>query len=412
MKLAVQWPRFGPYHQARLQALHRFLEAQGLAMVGLETASREDLYGWMPEAQESAFPRVTVFPGYTYESLTPRAIHAGVTAALDRLQPDAVAINSYSLPDARACLTWCRRHRRTAVLMTDTKADDAARVGWREHIKRRILNLYDAALVAGTPHRAYLEQLGFPSPCIFTGYDVVDNAFFTAGADAARTDPDGIRARLNLPRSPFFLASNRFIVRKNLDGLLRAYQRYRLQSTAAWPLVLLGDGPGRPALETLVRQENIDGVTFSGFIAPSDVPACYGLAGAFVHPALADQWGLVVNEAMAAGLPVLVSERAGCALDLVRDGETGYRFDPNDPDALALLMTRIAAPETDRRLMGRHARARIAHWSPDTFAENLWAAVEAGTNRADRAFPLDARALLRLLRFLTRSATSFHSVEV
>ena len=408
----MQWPRFGPYHLARLAAAHRYFAAHGAEVVGMETAGQDATYAWRVEAGETPFRRAQIFPTARFEDLPPALVHDGVTKMLDRLAPDAVAINSYSLPDARACLVWCRRHRRTAIVMTDSKADDAPRTAWRERLKSLLVRQFDAALLAGTPQREYFHDLGFPDDAVFLGYDAVDNDFFREGADDARADPGRGAGLPGLGDArPFFLASGRFLRRKNFDGLLRAYARHRAEAGTPWRIVLLGDGPERARLEALVRDDGIEGVTFAGFRQIEELPVYYGQAGAFVHPAHNDQWGLVVNEAMAAGLPVLVSERAGCAQDLVHDGKNGFRFDPADPAALARLLARLAAPETNRAAMGRRSREIIARWSPERFAEGLHRAAEAGRARARRGLHPAAAALLHALRLTARSTDSFHTVR-
>ncbi len=409
-RLCVQWPRFGPYHLARLDAAHRYLQERGVELVGMETAGRDATYGWRTQESTTPFRREQVFRDRTFEDLKPAAVHAGVTAALDRLRPDAVAVNSYSFPDARACLAWCRRHRRVAVLMSDSKQDDAPRAAWRERLKALLVGQFDAALLAGTPQRAYLLQLGFPERCVFLGYDVVDNDYFQHGAAEARHRPAAWQDGLGVPAGrPFFLAVSRFLAIKNLDGLLRSYRQYRRQAAAPWPLVLVGDGPERPRLEQAAR--DLDGVVFAGFRQIDELPGFYGRAGVFIHPAFKDTWGLVVNEAMAAGLPVLVSERAGCAQDLVVGGENGFLFDPKDTAHLARLMQRMAAPETDRAAMGRRSQVVIAAWPLERFADGLWQAAQAGRARADRRFDPAARALLALLRTMARRTHSFHTVK-
>ncbi len=411
-RLCIQWPRLGPYHLARLKATHRYVEPKGVEVVALETAGRDATYAWREERGALLFRREQVFPGDAYDAISPATMFAGVTASLDRVQPDAVAINSYSTPDAQACLAWCRRRCRVAVVMTDSKADDAPRVAWREHLKALLVRQFDAALLAGTPHRAYFEQLGFPADDIFLGCDVVDNDFFRAGAEKVRQQPAAIRDLPGLAQGdPFFLASNRFVPRKNVGGLLRAYAAYRQVAAAPWPLVLLGDGPERAGLEAMIAEKKIEGVTLAGFRQIEELPAYYGLAGAFVHPALQDQWGLVVNEAMAAGLPLLVSARAGCAEDLVEEGVNGFRFDPEDTAQLADLMQRSTASETDRAAMGRRSQEIVSAWSPDRFARSLWQAVQAGRARADRPFDPRARVMLWVLRHAARTVKSFHAIK-
>ena len=123
----------------------------------------------------------------------------------------------------------------------------------------------------------------------------------------------------------------------------------------AWHLVLLGDGELRGELERRIALPDLAGaVILRGFRQYDELPAFYGLARAFVHASTTEQWGLVVNEAMAAGLPVLVSARCGCAQDLVRNGVNGFTFDPYDVEELAGLMQRVAAmTEGQRRAMGQ-----------------------------------------------------------
>jgi glycosyltransferase involved in cell wall biosynthesis len=169
----------------------------------------------------------------------------------------------------------------------------------------------------------------------------------------------------------------RFVKRKNLDGLLRAYAEYRQSvlsghtESPPWRMVILGDGDERTALQDLVRDQNIEGVTFPGFHQIEDLPIYYGLAGAFVHPASQEQWGLVVNEAMAAGLPVLVSEKCGCAPDLVCQGQNGFTFAPEDMSTLAGLMELMSSERVDLERMGRAAHNHVQSWGLDRFAHGL-----------------------------------------
>jgi glycosyltransferase involved in cell wall biosynthesis len=327
-----------------------------------------------------------------------------------------VAITSYSHPDARACLAWCRRHRRTAVLMSDSKADDARRIGWREYVKSLIVGAYDAAVVAGTPHAAYLAGLGMPADRIFQPVDVIDNERFAEGARTSRNDPERAAAITGTdPGRPFFLTVSRFIARKNLDTLVTAYGAYRdaarREGRTAWPLVVIGDGPDRDRLRDLARRVAGDAVHFPGFRQVDELVAFYGLAGCFVHPAVADQWGLVVNEAMAAGLPVIVSRTAGCASDLVEEGANGFTFAPRSGEELADLLTRVAAMPDDRRAaMGAAGQRRIARFRPEDFAEALARAIAAGEARRQRGLAPAASVALAALRWLAREPRAFHSI--
>lgn len=411
-RFCLHWPRFSPYHLARLRATHGYLAERGVELVGLETARDDELYGWEVTETHEAFRRERVFDNRVFERIPPAEMFQGMLAALDRLQPDVLFVCSYSFADAQAGLWWARRHRRPVVFFTDTKADDAQRSRWREIVKGLLVRQFDAAFVSGEPHRAYFASLGLPETAIFTGYSVVDNAYFRERAEAVRQAPPSQVGHLPglADPSPFFLCSGRFIERKNLELLLAAYHQYRGRAPSPWRLLLLGDGPLRPRLERYIQQHHLEEVTLAGFQQLEDVATYYGRAGALIHPALTEPWGLVVNEAMAAGLPVLVSETVGCATALVEPGRNGFRFSPTDADQLTGLMVRLSDPSTDLSGMRRASRAIVDCYSPEHFAEQVWAAAEAASHRCDRPLHPAVRLLLLALR-LPRHTDAFHTVE-
>ena len=388
---AVLFDRLGPYHHARLRAAGRLGD-----VTAIEVSANGGTYAWRRVAGADSFKKVTLFEKCDSDS-RPGGVEVArrVRVALEEASPDTVFVPGWSDVAALAALDWCCTTRTPAVLMSDSQEVDRPRVWWREVVKRRLVSLFSAALAGGTPHLDYLVQLGVPREHIFTGYDVVDNAYFEAGAEAARADSQRLRARLALPER-YFLASNRFIEKKNLPRLLQAYAQYRgAHGPKPWKLVLLGDGELRPQLTDLRRALTLDGdVLMPGFKQYDELPAYYGLARAFIHASTTEQWGLVVNEAMASGLPVLVSNRCGCAPDLVREERNGFTFDPYDVDALAGHMLKMAGGEYDLAAMGRASREIISHWTPEAFADGLLNAAEAALAAPRiRAGPL-GRALL------------------
>jgi glycosyltransferase involved in cell wall biosynthesis len=282
--------------------------------------------------------------------------------------------------------------------MSESHACDETRRWPKETIKKRVVGMCSAGLVGGGAHVDYLAALGMSRNRIFTGYDVVDNDYFAKHSEAARLDALRLRARLNLPEK-YLLASSRFIAKKNLPRLLEAYRGYRqLAGPTAWKLVLLGDGPLKPQLLARIQQLDLAAdVLLPGFKQYDELPAYYGLAGAFVHASTTEQWGLVVNEAMACGLPVLVSERCGCAPDLVAPGENGFTFNPLHASALAQLLRRIAGNECDRATMGEASREIIARWPLKTFAVNLKSATEIALETPRRQGGIFNQIIVRTL---------------
>jgi glycosyltransferase involved in cell wall biosynthesis len=265
------------------------------------------------------------------------------------------------------------------VLMSDSQYHDERRVWWKERFKRSFVRRFRAGFVAGTNHAAYLTRLGMPRDRIFLGYDVVDNEHFASGSDAARADVARVRAVLQLP-DRYFLTCARFVPKKNLAVLLYAYAGYR-QAAAGEPydLVLVGDGPLRPMLTSLARELGLlPHVHMPGFMQYHELPPYYGLAAAFVLPSVQEQWGLVVNEALAAGLPVLASRVCGCVPDLLGDTPAAI-FEPFDAAALADIMQRraIVGAAADEI---RQCRARVECWGLRRFSTELWSSAAYATN--------------------------------
>ncbi|MEW6285001.1 MAG: glycosyltransferase family 4 protein [Chloroflexota bacterium] len=382
--VVIHWSRLGPYHAARIGAAKNYFSEHGLRLTALEIFDAGDEYLWERAGLDDGVEHVTLFPNLPVEKISKLNLLRAIWKKLDCLQPQAVAINGYSSWDAWCLLAWCRAKGALPVLMSDSKWDDAPRKAAIESAKRWLVGMYGAALCAGSPHRAYLEGLGMKADKIFDGYDAVDNQFFIAQSDLVRSSPEAYRnlPGLENPR-PYFLAAGRFLPRKNFAGLLRAYAVYkeRCQNHGrdAWRLVLLGGGPERDFLLSEIQRLGIEkDVTLAGVQSYRTLPAYYALASAFIHSPLQDQWGLVVNEAMASGLPVLVSARAGCAADLVEEGVEGFTFDPQDVSGLGHVMSRMSSGEVDLQKMGSAARRKISNWGVERFARNLHRALLAG----------------------------------
>ena len=393
MHIAIMFHQLGPYHHARLRAF-----GSRCRLTALEFSTVDNTYAWTKIEGGSGFAQAVLFED-DVDGIARAHLVRRIHQALDELDPETIAIPGWSHPAALAALLWCLRRQRPAVLMSDSTERDEIRRPSREMIKRRVVRLHSAATVAGAPHRDYACSLGLPKDRIFCGYDVVDNDHFARGAQQARARAAGWRSRLGLS-DRFFLACSRFVKKKNLFRLLEAYALYRVRATGDhWHLVILGDGKLRPSITRRLDDLGIAGhVLLPGFKQYDELPVYYGLAGAFVHASTTEQWGLVVNEAMAAGLPVLVSDRCGCAPDLVRDGINGFTFDPYDPGQLAGLMLEVSSDQCDREAMGQASREIIKDWGPERFADGLMQAIGVARSRPlPRASWLDRSLLWALV---------------
>ncbi len=370
-KLAVIWIDWYSYHVARFRALVDHPALRG-AVAGVELVGGVGVHAGQRfrETLPTDLPVETLQPNGSWHTVGQRALAAQLWTELTRLDPRTVLVPGYyTLPGIAAAL-WAKTHNRCSILMTESTAADHKRSWWKETIKGLLLRiLFDRAIAGGTPHVRYLKELGFRTERIGFSYDVVDNRFFGERAAQIRAGqgPD----KFSLPAQPYFLYVGRLAPEKNVDGLVQAYLLYRQQG-GDWPLVLVGDGPSASALRTAAA--NIPGasIIFAGHKGSAELPPYYAFAGCFVLPSTREPWGLVVNEAMAAGLPVLVSARCGCADDLVRAGHNGWTFNPSDLAGLADALTRVGAlSESDRAAMGQTSQQLVDEFSPERWASEV-----------------------------------------
>jgi glycosyltransferase involved in cell wall biosynthesis len=381
--MVVYWDSLLHYHVARIRALYTLGEELGHSVHAF--ALRPGSPGIPVSGYQHLFEHIEV--------LNDDACSAGVNSKssacrlmkrLDEISPDAVAILGYDNRVALKALKWCRQNRRGAVLLTASQERDYRRFWWREWLKRQLVACFDAAMVGGKPHVSYAKKLGFSAKQIFTTYNVVDNDFWADWSKRVRKHPGEWRQRLDLPER-FFVTASRFVRKKNIEGMLRAHAAYvRMVGPGSWPLLIIGDGPLVDELKALTLQLGLSGlVRFTGYLPAHEMAPMFALASAFVLASShSEQWGLVVNEAMASGIPVIVSQICGCATDLVVDGETGFTFDPQDESELATLLAYVSDGAVDLVAMGCAAQRRIEQFSPQVFAASLVAAGESAGDRA------------------------------
>ena len=388
-----------PYHFARWAAAAKSFPGNCCL---LEMTNRDEFNVLeCLDRSAAAFRRETLFPDRHRAEVRPSVLRQALFHRLEELQPRVVVLNGYSSNYSLAALEWSSHSGVPVVICSESNEFDEPRRLLKELIKRRIIRLCSSGLAGGSPQAIYLTKLGLPPEAVFVGYDVVDNEHFAKGADIARQQATDVRAKLNLP-SHYFLACSRFTAKKNLSTLIRAYARYRKSSVGSEKdLVIVGDGPLRTKLKNVVsRFELEESVHFVGAKPYSQLPAYFGLADVFVHASAIEQWGLVVNEAMASGVPVIVSRACGCVSDLICEGENGVTFDPADVEGLTKVLIQFSALAESRLIeMGEAGRSIIRNWGPERFASGLKSAVEYAIKaRPPRSAGLD-QFLLKALAF-------------
>ena len=399
--VAVVFHHIGPYHHARLNAT-----ADRLSVTGIEWSAK-GYDAWGAAATPAQYHKVSLFPEATNHFPRSAELRRAFWSVLEQTNPDVVAVNGWNNFGSLIAANCCVRRGIPMVVMSESSRQDEPRTWWKEAIKRRIVGLYSAALVGGQHHVEYLVELGMPRERLFTGYDVVDNEYFRQKAGEVRSQRSEVRQKYMLPEN-YFLASARFIEKKNLSTLIEAYAEYRRRSSAfakatadkeiaanvPWDLVVLGDGPLRETLNSQLSTLNLnEHVHLPGFEPYDELPVYYALAKAFVHASTTEQWGLVVNEAIASGLPVIVSDRCGCVPELINGN--GFTFDPtNEHELTARLLEMASLSDEERKRLGDNSYRIAANFAPERFGEGLERAASVAMGIPQKRFGVMDRALL------------------
>jgi glycosyltransferase involved in cell wall biosynthesis len=250
----------------------------------------------------------------------------------------------------------------------------------KEIVYPRLLKRFDGFLSVGKRNREYLRHYGIPEERIFFAPHFVDNDWFRAQADAARKSRSALREKWGAGESTAVaLFAGKFISKKRPADLLRATAKVREKGIEIIP-VLVGAGELETSLRALAKELQV-AAQFEGFRNQTELPASYAAADFLVLPSDGGEtWGLVVNEAMACGLPAIVSNAAGCAPDLIENGATGYDFSVGDIDALAERM--VLARTIPRATLESAIARKLLIYSVRTCAENTLSAAAQLMERA------------------------------
>src|SRR3954451_3257204 len=369
LRLALVTDIVTPYMVAVLEALARQCELTAIFCSDTGTRAMPWTFG------ELGF-RHEVVGGLTIRRAHPDAtdfyLSPRILAAIARARPDAVIAAGYSFPTLYASAYCGLRRRPLAIYSEGTSASEAS-LGRAQRVARAVLLRRAAAGVAiSRPAAARFRELGLAP----------DRVFLAPYTTELEDLWEAARRRSYALDGPLRVAAiGRLIPRKGVDRLIEAAQRARDRG-ADVAVDLVGSGPAEDDLRRLVARLGMDGaVRFHGFVDQSELPARYAAAGAYAFPSTDDPFGVVLLEAMAAGLPVVASPRAGATGDLVVHGANGFAIDPDDLDGWADALAQLAADEALRERLGRAAHEATLGRTPDAAARGYLDAIETALGR-------------------------------
>ena len=326
-------------HSDRCEAVAKYFGGRR-KVIGIELGGSSDTYDWRSTEVEG-FTKLTLFPGETVSSVS---LHIKLIKLLQTCLSLGKAdfffchYEQFLILCVSSILTLMGRH---VFIMNDSKYDDKTRRISRELIKSLFLIPYRGALVGSRRSADYLRFLTFPRDRIATGYDAisVDRVRSQAGAPPA---PNGVKFE-----DRHFIIVARMVPKKNLFMALEAFAAYAKNTENPRALHLCGSGPLHPELQAKAAALGIAGSTvFHGSTDFKRVCALLSRSLALLLVSTEEQFGLVVPEALAMGVPVIVSANCGSRDELVRSAVNGFVVEPDNPQGIAYFMGLMGENET------------------------------------------------------------------
>ncbi|GGB08462.1 glycosyltransferase family 4 protein [Puia dinghuensis] len=313
---------------------------------------------------------IPLLEGYEYAFVA-----AGLNKAIEEWGADAILVIGWNHWVHMKAM-WHFSKRKTVLFRGDSTLLDEL-PGWRKiarkTVLRRVYRYVDKALYVGINNKQYYIEYGLkPHQLEFAPHAIDNQRFYDPEGDYSRKAAEWRRDLGIDPATFVFLFVAKLQPEKDPLTLIRAFRRLDPKKAI---LLIVGSG----VLEETLKQEAAgdERILFLPFQNQSSMPIVYRLGEVFCLPSQTETWGLAVNEAMACERPVLVSDRCGCAPDLVIPGKNGFIFEAGNVDDLTAKMQPFLGDPAIGRQMGAESVSLIRQWSFDRIASAIEASITA-----------------------------------
>jgi len=372
MKAALITNMIPPYRAPLFEAIGREVELTVLVSSPME-ANRQ-WRAWRNE--DGRYFRTVFLGGKTFRTRRGLSyVQTDVWRQLRKLDPDVVVASGFGVNSVIGGLFSRLRKKRSLLWSEATSCSERHCSPLRRRYRKWLVALHDGCIAVGTESKQFLKSLGAELAQIYLAVDAVP-AVSSAERAVAVDYAAGIRRDYGM----HFLYAGQLIRRKGIDRLLHAWARIGENHQH---LLLMGSGPEEDALRGLCAQIRAKNVHFVGWRDGATKWAHLLACDAFLFPTLEDVWGLVLNEAMSAGKPVICSPFAGAVSDLVSDGVNGYVIDPDDTESWASRIMELANDSGKRERMGQESLERIRHYSIEASARGFLSALRGETTEQE-----------------------------
>jgi len=326
------------YWKRRIIFLRTFLNTRGIDLYAVELFGKGSPYEFDRYKKTETWWDC-LFPDNSNKQLTKYQIRDKIFLKLDEIKPDVVIAGSIVFYSGALALRWAKKNKRKFIMFDDAMAHDVKRNILVQGVKNLIIRQIDALWLPSIDYEeGYATLLNKKNIHFFYGYDCIDNEHFK------------FKGERTFDKQTIICVA-RLVPIKNIENLLKAW-RFVEENNHNYKLVIIGDGPLLNELKEIAGSIPLKRVDFLGAMQNDSVLAYLHESDALILPSWAESWGLVVNEAMAAGLPVLLSNKVNAAGTLLKEGVNGYGFSPgNVSEMQEKIVDFIGLPETDKKQM-------------------------------------------------------------
>jgi glycosyltransferase involved in cell wall biosynthesis len=319
MKVVMMNYDFKVFWKGRLIYLHHFLAAKYINFQAIELFGKGSAYSFDTYDNEENW-WTCLFPNNNANEVSKKEMKKALFDKLDSINPDIIIASSIVFFAGALGIRWAKKNKKKFIVFENAKPSQFKRNFLVQGVKDLILKQADGFWLPSNDYDKEYPEF-FNKMRFFYGYCCVDNDLFK---NKSKNEFD----HNNL------LCIARLVPIKNIDNLLRAWEVIE-QKANNWKLNIIGDGTQLDSLTKLSADLNLKNVTFLGAVDNKNTPSYLFDSDGFILPSLSETWGLVVNEAMAAGLPVLLSNKINAAHTLMKEGENGFGFDPLNINEIA-----------------------------------------------------------------------------
>ena len=292
--------------------------------------------------------------------------------------PDIVVVPGYFDIAYWFVLIYTKLNKKKIITGFDSTEYDHKRIWFKEKIKKIFIKLCDGVFCYGTKSREYVCKLGMRDDKVFIRFQATDNNTIEKIYLEKFKLKENLKNSYKIRKKYNFIYVGRLSPEKNVKLLIEAfYEINKFENVIDWGLIIVGDGPQKEELMNLVNKLGLkDFIYFVGGKNWKEVIDFYALSDVFILPSISEPWGLVVNEAMICGLPVIVSKRCGSYWDLVKEGVNGFGFDPFNQKELVEIMLKFIKGDVDIRKMGEESKKIIKDYTPENAANQMFLGIK------------------------------------